>query len=387
MVSRNLKTASALIAVAALVLTVLCSTSGGAQTKKQRPRSAAKPGGNTTAKYKGIFEPIPYPEDVELLDVDFANEKVGWAAGGTSTMKGGFILATKDEGATWKVQAGDPQSEDRAMRELRFSDEKNGWAVQPTGQAAKLLHTSDGENWTEVGSIPEHYTDYQFVSPTAGFVAEGSKIFGTSDAGHTWTPGYQCATKLEVKGLAREVECDIAAFSFLSPQLGYAIGNSSQAPGVFMLKTQDGGANWNVWLVLPDENGRESAIHFSDENNGALRTGGKFFATSDGGKTWNGVVGATVRGKPPMRFAGSVGWSIGYNTLAFTTNKGKRWTTRSIPFPAQAQGWTLPKPDRAYVVGEHGMAYRYRVVPSSFTAPKAIEGPAMPSSTGEASPQ
>jgi len=37
-------------------------------------------------------------------------------------------------------------------------------------------------------------------------------------------------------------------------------------------------------------------------------------------------------------------------------------------------------------MGVHSMAYRYRVVPPSFTAPKAIEGPAMPSA-GEASPQ
>jgi hypothetical protein len=37
-----------------------------------------------TAKFKPVWEPVNYPEDVPLTDVFFVNANVGWVSGGTT---------------------------------------------------------------------------------------------------------------------------------------------------------------------------------------------------------------------------------------------------------------------------------------------------------------
>ena len=44
-------------------------------------------------------------------------------------------------------------------------------------------------------------------------------------------------------------------------------------------------------------------------------------------------------------------------------------------FPARVYGFSLPRRDRGYAVGDHGMVFRYRVVPVSYAAPNALDAP------------
>jgi hypothetical protein len=64
--------------------------------------------------------------------------------------------------------------------------------------------------------------------------------------------------------------------------------------------------------------------------------------------------------------------------LSYTTDGGRRWTSRSFQFPTGVQAFSLPRRDRGYAVGDHGMIYRYRVVPATQTVAKSIAAPAMP---------
>jgi hypothetical protein len=88
---------------------------------------AGAPGNSTTsqeqARYKAIWEPVNYKEDLEFTDVFFVNDKVGWVSGDAGGgLKGGVILHTQDGGDNWTIQLGDPQSSQRAYRELRSKD-------------------------------------------------------------------------------------------------------------------------------------------------------------------------------------------------------------------------------------------------------------------------
>lgn len=367
---------------------IALSVTAAAQVGRKTSASPVKPATSAGAiKVKGVFEPVNYPEDMLLLDVHFADENTGWVAGENNQRGGGVILYTTNAGKKWDVQVGDPKSQERGFKLLRFADATNGWAIQPTGMASKLLHTTDGQSWSEIGKVPEHMADYEFVSPTDGFVATGQKILRTSDAGRTWSPVYTCAVKVEVNGLARQAPCEFQALDFPSSQVGYALGFSSVAKGMFFVaKTEDGGSTWDVWGVESTAAPREGDLHFTSATTGTLRDqSGTFFLTADGGKTWSGVPGAKVRGKPDLAASGPVEWAIAYNVLAFTTDAGKRWTTREVPFPAAVKSYCLPKTDRGYVVGEHGMIYRYRVVPTTYKAAGMIEAPVMPGS-GNAGP-
>jgi len=103
---------------------------------------------------------------------------------------------------------------------------------------------------------------------------------------------------------------------------------------------------------------------------------GKILATTDGAKTWQGRVG-TARGK--IRFADSeVGWSFDGSKLTYTTNAGKTWSSREFRFPAEVKAFSLPSRSRGYVVGNHGMVYRYRIVPFDYTAKGMLDAPMMP---------
>jgi hypothetical protein len=170
--------------------------------------------------------------------------------------------------------------------------------------------------------------------------------------------------------------------------VGYAVGGAHGAKRtLFVGKTGDGGKTWSVSTVSDIGGDLEvyfdQEVYFTDERTGLVHLSDKkLYRTTDGGGTWKGVIATPG---PEIKFADAqVGWTLpyssGYNqTLSYTVDGGKRWTSRPSPFPARVNAFSLPRRDRGYVVGEHGMIYRYRVLPpGEALAAKALAAPAMP---------
>jgi photosystem II stability/assembly factor-like uncharacterized protein len=349
---------------------------------KKSPQTAKKSAPNPNiGKVKAIWEPISYKEDVKFTDVLFVNDKVGWVTGSVEFSKGGVILHTRDGGDNWTIQLGDLQSSERAYTQLRVVNETTIFAAQGDDSGDhNLLRTTDGETWEVCGALPEHRGDYTFISPTVGFVSPSQEIRRTQDAGRTWKRVLACEAQVEIQGLMRNVKCGIDSFHFPSSRVGYALGYSYDATAVYVARTEDAGVSWKVWAVLPGETGREGDVFFTDENTGFIRVqGGKFFTTSDGGQTWRGIPGTDGSGKPEIKFAGrEVGWSVGpYGPFNYTFDGGKRWAVRRIKFPTDVSAFSLPSRNRGYVVGEHGMIFRYRIVPVDYTVRGMIDAPVM----------
>ena len=336
-------------------------------------------------KFKAIWEPVNYKEDLNLTDVFFASDETGWVTG-----EHGTILYTKDGGNTWTPQlGGDPQSAEATVHDLRFADATHGWADQGGGSTNKLLRTSDGENWEQVGMLGGNFgywSDYIFTSGNVGIQIrqEPYDIAQTQDSGKTWKEvAPPCVAKMEVQGLTRDVGCTLKSLHFPSPKVGYAIGTGSMA--LFVVKTEDGGENWSV-SATPDLASHDSTffrqeVFFTSENNGIVTTDDhKILATNDGGKTWQGRVGA-ASGR--IKFADAeVGWCFDSSKLIYTTNGGKLWSSREFRFPAGVKAFSLPSRSRGYVVGDHGMIYRYRIVPTDYTAKGMIDAVMMPAAPG-----
>lgn len=357
--------------------------------------------GAAEPSYKGIFEPVNYSEDLRLTDVFFVDKNIGWVAAAAGT-----LLHTRDGGQTWTAQlGGDVQSQEPPIERLRFLDDSHGWALQPTGIGQyRLLRTADGgERWEQVGRIEARWglVGYQFTTPTDGVYVDGNdnvaRIVHTSDGGRAWRevfPSTACVSSLELQGLRRQTNCRIRALHMVSPRVGYAVGDyGSRAPDALaVLKTEDGGATWNLWAV-PDAGdvrvpvGTWQELFFLDERVGFVQVGSvtgatKLLTTEDGGQTWRAIAGSAGR---RITFADpQVGWSFdrfAYGTeyvLHYTTDGGSRWTSRSLRFPAELNAFSLPRRDLGYVVGNHGMIYRYRVVEVGYTAANTIDAPAMP---------
>lgn len=361
-----------------LMLAALCTCPvASAQTTTSRstpPRAAST--ALDPMRYKGIWEPVSFNADVKLFDVFFTAPDEGWVAGGTTEMRGGIILHTTDGGTHWDVAYGDPQSSDRGVHHLRFLDPVRGWAIQDTGSTSRLLHTSDGQTWVMAGTIPEHTTDYMFTSDTTGVALKAGHILQTADGGRSWRQVAECVTTVQVQGLARNLGCEWARLQFLTPYVAYAIGFNRQARNLaFLARTADGGATWTLATGTLTDIPQDG--FFLNETTGYIRAGapdtGQIFKTTDGGQTWTGMAaspGARIQFADP-----EVGWAVLYNKVSFTTDGGNRWNSRQYSFPARVNAFSLPRRDRGYVVGEHGMIYRYRIVPENYNSSGMIPAP------------
>ncbi len=357
--------------VAAAILTLATRASG----QTGAPRGAPSP-------MKAIWEAVNYGEDINLGSVFFVTPSLGWVAG-----EHGTLLRTNDGGAHWTAQlGGDAKSADAPLDGLRFIDHKHGWVTERFPQtASKLLRTTDGEHWEQIGAIPHvfanTYADYAFTSASNGAALVGSKIFITRNSGKDWQEAFTCAAKTEVEGLSRDVECSLTSLSFISAEIGFALGGSRDVKDkVFVAKTTDGGSSWTVHVAegatIEDSfRGPVGQIAFSDAAHGLICDyHGRLFATSDGGATWHGVAGKG--GSNSIAFTDpEVAFSVNGDRVSFTADGGGRWLSREFSFPSEPKAFAAPRRDRAYVVGDHGMIYRYQVVRTTYSRPKTIDAP------------
>jgi len=324
----------------------------------------------------GVWEPVNYNQDIELTDVFFVTPEIGYVGGA-----GGTILKTTDSGATWTaLLGGDPLSEEREIRQLWFIDETTGWATQVTSSQANLFRTTDGDLWEAIGVIDEHYDDFAFTSETDGIYVDDALIYRTQDAGKTWSEVYRCAASAQIGGLARQLTCNFWKMRYASPSVIYALGAAIEVNAAVIVKSVDGGASWAVVSVVENQNGTEGGLFFVDENTGyfSSKDSQSSFRTTDGGQTWTGMPATAVHRR--IVFADpEVGWAMRYNGLSFTTDGGRRWSSRTIEFPAFPNAFSLPRRDVAYAVGPHGMIYRYSIVPAGTpTVANSIAAVAMP---------
>jgi len=370
---------------------MIAATAAGQQRavpSSTRPAAASAPqAAAAQAQLKGILEPVNYPQDIKLTDIFFASADVGWVAGEHST-----IIKTTDGGMSWMAQVGgDPNNNEQPITFLRFLDERRGWAVQKCASVCaegdRLLRTRDGQNWEEAGMLPRGAVDFAFTSGRHGIaLTNGSPnyyrgaIFLTDDSGKTWKALMECA--MTAPGQAAPDGCWFERLEMLSDRIGFALAHDNN-DHLAILRTDDAGRSWN-YRVLPMP-GKDADFLFSDLNHGlVVIKDGKTYITNDGGANWTAMLATTLGAQ--IHFADpQVGWALkdGYTaTFAYTTDGGQHWSAfPGVAFPSGDPQFKffLPRRDRGYVIGSHGMVYRYRVVPQNYAAANSFSVPAMPS--------
>lgn len=143
------------------------------------------------------------PSRLELIHIDFANDKRGWISGAEGT-----ILATIDGGESWTKQEAGTKA---TIFHLDFRNEKRGLAV---GERGTLLRTSDGGvTWTPVTvKTRSSLLNVQFVNDDNGWVVGRSgTVLRTDDAGLTWIE-QESGTKQNLYGL------------YFAKKVGWAVG-------------------------------------------------------------------------------------------------------------------------------------------------------------------
>ena len=360
---------------ATVVCLVLAVSMGAAQAPPPKP--TAKPAGvAATPKFKAIWEPVPFSKDIDLSGIACVGPEACWAVGDKST-----ILATTDGGTTWQVQlGGDPASTDDDLVRVGFLDATHGWAMTGGG---KLLGTSDGSTWAELSTLSGTSRGVWFLSPQNGleFNNRDSTSQSTqqrsSNGGKTWRPEGRCSVDATLDGLPRKLECLMTAAHFVSPTVGFAGGGAeiSMATRVATFaKTTNGGQGWTT-SVIPETKYQITAVRFWTEKDGivVLSGGEEVYWTADAGATW-------ARSTKQRQWPGFFGVGEGKIIVGiaesggagYSFNGGRTFTSRPLVLPARTRALTFPDAQHGYLVGEHAMVYRYRIVPITYTRPGMI---------------
>lgn len=80
-----------------------------------------------------------------------------------------------------------------------------------------------------------------------------------------------------------------------------------------------------------------------------------------------------------MEFADAqVGWAIRSRIMIYAVDGGQHWVSRAIMFRESVYAFSLVSRESGYVVGNHGMVYRYRIVPIEYSSKGMLAAPGMP---------
>lgn len=280
-------------------------------------------------------------EDAELREIRFANPREGWAVGDR-----GVVRHTLDGGATWKLQRTDANCR---LNGVTFVDALHGWAVgeerfaYAPGSAGVVLATDDGgASWRreETPLLAGLRGMHAFTTQHARAWGSRSAIFPnslswTSDGGRGWNP------------FNGEVAEDFVDAAFSSPQSGAAITRSGR-----VLLIEDRGVR-PARHPDPELRGLHR-VRYSDEHRGVIAgDGGLVWLTLDGGAHWTATQAAphsidfhalAVRGAH-IWAAGSPG-TVLWHSRDFGASweqvpTGQHAPLRAISFLDDAHGWAV----------------------------------------------
>jgi photosystem II stability/assembly factor-like uncharacterized protein len=143
------------------------------------------------------------PSRLELIHLDFDNDKRGWIVG-----TGGTILTTTDAGQTWIKQKSGTTA---TIYHVDFRSDKRGLAV---GERGAVLRTTDGgATWTPIDvTMKSTLLNVQFVDDDTGWaVGRSGTILRTGNGGATWI-AQESGTKQNLYGL------------YFVKKIGWAVG-------------------------------------------------------------------------------------------------------------------------------------------------------------------
>jgi len=254
-----------------------------------------------------------------LMDVTFTG-KMGCAVGPMGT-----ILRTEDTGKTWqKIKL----NSDADLYRVKFVNEKEGWIA---GGRIRIAETNESMRHDKRGGY--------------GY------IFHTSDGGLTWECQYG------------ERGRHLFALHFADEKTGYAAGERG-----FLLKTTDGGRNWNELPTTGTLNWLYGMTFTDIENGFAVGLNETVIRTRDGGKSWNKIDAFTDRrfyGFSPIyrdiSISGSTGCIVGQNgSIMISSDEGNTWApsatfySKEIRELMDLRNVCFVTPKRGYATGELG---------------------------------
>jgi len=282
--------------------------------------------------YQQYSEPQGY-----FLDIDFTAVDDGWVAGLWKMMR------TTDGGNNWVTLIDRPQTNTTIQR-ISFVNDTIGWYIEQNGDDnhCTIYKTSNGGDDWIVQYISPQFTliwDLEFINQNLGFGVGSDPtfpiLFKTTNSGNSWG----------IVSIDNVYAPIIRTLFFLDALQGWVAGDA-------IYKTTDGGFTWNM-LVGPYSE-YIFDIQFTTPTIGWYSDLFGIKKTTDGGTTWiQQATGGDGWHQSSLYFIDSdTGYFCAFNKVLKTTNGGSSWVS-------QLEGSTLNLSDVCFVDPSHGWLLGY----------------------------
>lgn len=224
---------------------------------------------------------ISVPTSANLNDIEFASDLVGYIAGDSAT-----LLKTTDGGETWEKLSptwdGFPFGNVNLL-DVNFINESLGYMA--TTSSAGILKTTDGGlTWTVVpnNTTNQCYTDFVYVFAEDDLMVGGSDCFQGTTITQYQDPNWSVMTVNYANGNTDEIVTQIE----FEGNLGLAAVNNE-----FMLRSTDFGQTWDTLSVGLAPGGVLTSVMIASNDTiyaGYDQNGGGFgiIISTDNGLTW-----------------------------------------------------------------------------------------------------
>jgi photosystem II stability/assembly factor-like uncharacterized protein len=222
-------------------------------------------------------------------------------------------------------------------------------------------------NWTKQNANTFAWLhDVYFLNETTGWIAgSGGTLLATVDGGKTWKK----QNGITEDTIRQVYFPDESSGWLLCERNIYNRGSNSSS---YLLKTSDGGENWERMEIVEDGRGRIVKIFFDGKNNGfAIGESGSFYALPTSEDKWK-------KRASPIRYLlfdgiftdASHGIIVGAGgSILFTEDAGETWNKsnvfgnakgkfRSVFFINQKTGWTAGADGRIFQTVSGGKTWR-----------------------------
>jgi photosystem II stability/assembly factor-like uncharacterized protein len=239
-----------------------------------------------------------------------------------------LALAAPAAGANVQVgssgwQWGNPLPQGNTVRAMSFAG-ASGYAA---GDFGTLLKTSDGgSTWTglPVGTF-QGLSVVQALDADTVFAGGGCVARRSTDGGRTFAPIRFTSVETSCRNRLRDL-------SFVSRDAGYLLLEDGS-----VFKTTDGGTQFAPRTAVPETAASgggfapPGGLAFLDEATGYAASGGKLFATLDGGVSWR-LVASDARQIHAISFADARrGFAVGSGGLVLRTDDGgATWVPKDL---------------------------------------------------------
>lgn len=309
---------------------------------------------------KGGWEQVESGVTQDLNSVSFVCLNRGSVAGDQ-----GIILRTGDAGENWTAQNSGVTEN---LNDISYLDYNIILAV---GASGTIVFTNDyGQNWTVVqtGMIGAYYSG-QMITDTIGVTVGVNAIFQPFV---TWT--YDAWNTLESTSFYIEhgssmYEGWLSDVFFFNTSVGFATATVNVPAGGAIVRTFDGGDNWETVYFSDDE---LFSLDFTWDGIGyAVGNHGTIVQTLDNGETWNTLESGVEDVLYAIDFSSEErGTTVGNNGVILRTEDGgSSWVQQTSGTTEALLAVRFITETTGFIVGESGLMLRTTTGGYSDTTP------------------